>query len=299
MHIAEVLSDLSSLRVCGPAEALALVHASSTTKESPLPSPNASATASKTADDPELNMVYDMLRLHELVKTGYTTGSDRSLDKARADVEQAMQLLASERLDHRHDLSQWLAENSRRHDAPAGAPQGHVYFNVQDSVMPEETFSVFKQRLGVCVETAHGRWKQMLPAVQQEYIAAMGVAWDGNLHQLTGALLDHFCTECSRKVLAEYQERGHLSAHSPAAAAAAPEAARPSPPPSTEPDHEQPMSFIAHWDRPARRFVSSLHAWGRGVQQQQQQRWSPYAMRRAGTRLGAETRFSRLLAVPE
>ncbi|KAI9792587.1 MAG: hypothetical protein M1816_002107 [Peltula sp. TS41687] len=87
MKVAEILSDLTSLRVCGPAEALALVRASSSSANGAQDlstSTSTAATGVDEQDDPELKKVYDLMRLHELVKKGYGAGKDSESELMKA-----------------------------------------------------------------------------------------------------------------------------------------------------------------------------------------------------------------------
>ncbi|KAI9753718.1 MAG: hypothetical protein M1815_006051 [Lichina confinis] len=112
MHVAEVLSDLTSLRVCGPTEALALVRASSNpagaaatggTDSSPNPnaeivqkdgrandSSNSKARLSEKESDLDIRRVYELRELHDLVNGRYAEGHDSALDEARALVRRTL-----------------------------------------------------------------------------------------------------------------------------------------------------------------------------------------------------------------
>lgn len=46
--------------------------------------------------DPELQRVYDLVRLHNLVKSQYQMGNNSKLQKARADVSNVMKTLREE-----------------------------------------------------------------------------------------------------------------------------------------------------------------------------------------------------------
>ncbi|KAI4651661.1 uncharacterized protein J4E79_009142 [Alternaria viburni] len=103
MQLAEILSDLVSLRVCDPAAALALVSAHSNTSTSTSP-PSSHGTAAKTPitdptttttvdeeQDPELKRAKDLLRYHYEVKEAHKRGElGRGLEEARSLVRKAV-----------------------------------------------------------------------------------------------------------------------------------------------------------------------------------------------------------------
>ncbi|KAH7060884.1 hypothetical protein B0J12DRAFT_348228 [Macrophomina phaseolina] len=76
MQIAEILSDLTSLRVCDPAAALALVSASTTSAPTTSPNSTSAATADSHTppadenekDDADLQRARDLLALHAAFK---------------------------------------------------------------------------------------------------------------------------------------------------------------------------------------------------------------------------------------
>ncbi|GME64675.1 uncharacterized protein LTHEOB_10802 [Neofusicoccum parvum] len=73
MQIAEVLSDLTSLRVCDPAAALALVSASAaaaTTAPTQTQEQGASADAAEGGGDEDLQRAKDLLALHAVFRKG-------------------------------------------------------------------------------------------------------------------------------------------------------------------------------------------------------------------------------------
>ncbi|KAF2132704.1 hypothetical protein P153DRAFT_262535, partial [Dothidotthia symphoricarpi CBS 119687] len=89
MQLAEILSDLVSLRVCDPTAALALVSARP-------PSPSASTSASAAPqnpstlaeDDADLTRAKDLVRLHYEVREAHRRGElARGLEEARRGVE--------------------------------------------------------------------------------------------------------------------------------------------------------------------------------------------------------------------
>ncbi|KAF2467564.1 uncharacterized protein BDR25DRAFT_234181 [Lindgomyces ingoldianus] len=84
MQLAEILSDLTSLRVCDPTAALALVS------ERPSKSPNTKANQKLVEeDDPDLKRAKDLVELHYSVREAYELlGKD--LREAREAVERAV-----------------------------------------------------------------------------------------------------------------------------------------------------------------------------------------------------------------
>lgn len=115
MQIAEILSDLDTLRVCDPPAALALVSASTTTTY-PFPAPSIAAvtkpsdtistwqqqqqqqgdtaqarTSAAVDDDADLTRAKDLIALHELFKgEGGAAGKMAELSEARGLVDAAM-----------------------------------------------------------------------------------------------------------------------------------------------------------------------------------------------------------------
>ncbi|KAF2436390.1 hypothetical protein EJ08DRAFT_691562 [Tothia fuscella] len=92
MRVAEVLSDLTSLRVCDPTAAQSLVSA----RPSP-PSSSTEAVKAKTAaalqkgksvqEDTDLQRAKDLIDLHYKVKVAHENGrADEGLEGARRDV---------------------------------------------------------------------------------------------------------------------------------------------------------------------------------------------------------------------
>ncbi|KAF2253449.1 hypothetical protein BU26DRAFT_418669 [Trematosphaeria pertusa] len=90
MHLAEILSDLVSLRVCDPAAALALVSAR------PDPTTSASSKAERDEsreeqEDGDLKRAKDLVELHYAVKEAHKRGElGRGLMDARASVDRAV-----------------------------------------------------------------------------------------------------------------------------------------------------------------------------------------------------------------
>ncbi|KAK8203827.1 hypothetical protein IWZ01DRAFT_96431 [Phyllosticta capitalensis] len=105
MQIAEILSDLDTLRVCDAPAALALVSASTTTTY-PFPATSTSTTAAAsdtkppssdtpqqapaTDDDVDLMRAKDLIALHELFKGDAGAGKIAGLREARGAVERAV-----------------------------------------------------------------------------------------------------------------------------------------------------------------------------------------------------------------
>ncbi|KAI4201210.1 MAG: hypothetical protein LQ350_003387 [Teloschistes chrysophthalmus] len=93
MNIANILSDLTSLRVCDHNAALALVS----TRASP---PNTSAPqsaqagspelAAKAGQDPDMQRATDLMELHHGVKLKHVRGEDQGLTQARRDVDNVL-----------------------------------------------------------------------------------------------------------------------------------------------------------------------------------------------------------------
>ncbi|KAJ4372409.1 hypothetical protein N0V83_004183 [Neocucurbitaria cava] len=84
MQLAEILSDLVSLRVCDPAAALALVSTRSSSSQDPTNNTKASGTDSRNEkeeeveeDDVDLKRAKDLLKLHYEVKEAHKRGGLR------------------------------------------------------------------------------------------------------------------------------------------------------------------------------------------------------------------------------
>ncbi|PSN63360.1 hypothetical protein BS50DRAFT_637856 [Corynespora cassiicola Philippines] len=90
MQLAEILSDLVSLRVCDPAAALALVSARPTGPSTTADSKE-KPTSSPEEDDADLQRAKDLLKLHYEVKEAHKRGElESGLQDARAAVEKAV-----------------------------------------------------------------------------------------------------------------------------------------------------------------------------------------------------------------
>ncbi|KAG9188265.1 hypothetical protein G6011_02188 [Alternaria panax] len=95
MQLAEILSDLMSLRVCDPAAALALVSARDTNPDTTsldtAAKPTATNSATDDEQDPELKRAKDLLKLHYEVKEAHKKGElGRGLEEARSLVRKAV-----------------------------------------------------------------------------------------------------------------------------------------------------------------------------------------------------------------
>lgn len=114
MRVAEILSDLTSLRVCvrlafpvlakapllttalqDPNAALALVSARASTVSEPVSASNGlSPQTSRTQQgeqDVDLRRARDLIALHSSVKLAHGNGIDRELLQARQEVERVLQ----------------------------------------------------------------------------------------------------------------------------------------------------------------------------------------------------------------
>ncbi|KAK4985132.1 hypothetical protein LTR66_008262 [Elasticomyces elasticus] len=91
MQIAEILSDLTSLRVCDPAAALALVSARSRpTTTTTTADAEQRAETGQEATDADLRRAKELLELHSSVKLAHRGGVDRELEEARERVRRAL-----------------------------------------------------------------------------------------------------------------------------------------------------------------------------------------------------------------
>ncbi|KAJ5111440.1 hypothetical protein N7532_001975 [Penicillium argentinense] len=101
MQVAEILSDITSLRVCGHHEALALVNVHRTDFDTPVRSgsisaPNDSAVASEPSQtNKDLERAKELVELHYEVKSRHIDGQvDPALQQARADVNKVLRELS-------------------------------------------------------------------------------------------------------------------------------------------------------------------------------------------------------------
>ncbi|KAF2739311.1 hypothetical protein EJ04DRAFT_427315 [Polyplosphaeria fusca] len=87
MQLAEILSDLTSLRICDPAAALALVSAGTRTSKSQ----SQSQSQSPDAEDAELKRAKELVEMHYGVKEKHRRGElGNGLEDARRAVERAV-----------------------------------------------------------------------------------------------------------------------------------------------------------------------------------------------------------------
>ncbi|KAJ5594082.1 uncharacterized protein N7459_000290 [Penicillium hispanicum] len=102
MQVAEILSDITSLQVCGHTEALALVNVhktvpsstTSTTTEGGKPATTAESEdkiASQLLKEEDSRRANDLVQLHYEFKSQHANGEvDDALRRARRDVEQVL-----------------------------------------------------------------------------------------------------------------------------------------------------------------------------------------------------------------
>ncbi|KAJ5396574.1 hypothetical protein N7509_004687 [Penicillium cosmopolitanum] len=92
MKVAEILSDLTSLRVCDHHAALALVNAHQISLDTSPPS-QSNPTATDAITD--LQRAKELVELHYEVKARHVNGQvDADLQKARVDVQQVLRELS-------------------------------------------------------------------------------------------------------------------------------------------------------------------------------------------------------------
>ncbi|KAJ5210459.1 hypothetical protein N7491_010265 [Penicillium cf. griseofulvum] len=97
MQVAEILSDINSLRVCGHNEALALVnvHKSITASDS-AETGSTLADKSLTVDETDLRRAKELVELHYEVKARHANGTiDEELSQARKDVRRVLTELST------------------------------------------------------------------------------------------------------------------------------------------------------------------------------------------------------------
>ncbi|KAF4555781.1 Hypothetical protein D9617_2g057450 [Elsinoe fawcettii] len=87
MRVAELLSDLTSLRACDPQAALALVSAR------PAQANDVPTSGKPDDGDEDLKRARDLIELHSTVKTRHGSGVDDELLKARRDVDRVLDAL--------------------------------------------------------------------------------------------------------------------------------------------------------------------------------------------------------------
>ncbi|PSK60132.1 hypothetical protein B9Z65_1030 [Elsinoe australis] len=89
MRVAELLSDLTSLRACDPQAALALVSARPKPKDA-IGEITSNATEK---EDEDLKRARDLIELHSTVKTRHGNGVDDELLYARHEVRKVLDML--------------------------------------------------------------------------------------------------------------------------------------------------------------------------------------------------------------
>ncbi|KAJ5917832.1 hypothetical protein N7454_010207 [Penicillium verhagenii] len=104
MQVAEILSDITSLRVCGHNEALSLVNANQSLAETSATETSNSSTVNASHDAPEtqlnnkqdhLRRAKELVKLHYEFKSRHSDGEvDSALRKSREDVEKVLAELA-------------------------------------------------------------------------------------------------------------------------------------------------------------------------------------------------------------
>ncbi|KAI3139141.1 hypothetical protein CBS147326_2819 [Penicillium roqueforti] len=99
MQVAEILSDINSLQVCGHAEAFALVNVHKTTPGSTATVPSKPAATAEPEDKiasqllkkEDSRRANDLVQLHYEFKSQHANGEvDDALRRAREDVEQVL-----------------------------------------------------------------------------------------------------------------------------------------------------------------------------------------------------------------
>ncbi|CAK4031327.1 Hypothetical predicted protein [Lecanosticta acicola] len=90
MRVAEFLSDLTSLQVCEPIAALALVSAR---PDKPSETNGTTQNSGNDEDDPDLKRAKDLLDLHGSVKLAHQDGTDKELNEARDAVAKVLRTL--------------------------------------------------------------------------------------------------------------------------------------------------------------------------------------------------------------
>lgn len=97
MKLAEVLSDLNTLRVCDHAAAIALVSARPIPPSANSSSSTARVQGQRQDEDKDLQRAKDLLKLHNEVKVAHEHGRiDQGLVEARRMVREALENLDEE-----------------------------------------------------------------------------------------------------------------------------------------------------------------------------------------------------------
>ncbi|KAL8927654.1 MAG: hypothetical protein Q9172_001283 [Xanthocarpia lactea] len=90
MQLALILSDLTSLRVCDHAAALALVSTRAPASDISAPAVtrlHRSKDTHEVDNDPDMERAMDLIELHQEVKMKHGRGEDQGLTQARKDVD--------------------------------------------------------------------------------------------------------------------------------------------------------------------------------------------------------------------
>ncbi|KAJ5154256.1 uncharacterized protein N7500_009695 [Penicillium coprophilum] len=97
MQVAEILSDINSLRVCGHNEALALVNVQKNITGSDSAEPDSAlAEKSPAGDKVDLRRAKELVELHYEVKARHANGAvDDELSQARQDVKRVLTELST------------------------------------------------------------------------------------------------------------------------------------------------------------------------------------------------------------
>ncbi|KAJ5766576.1 uncharacterized protein N7511_004192 [Penicillium nucicola] len=91
MQVAEILSDINSLRVCGHNEALALVNV-----HKKGANPESTGAANTPTDQNDLRRAKELVELHYEVKARHANGTvDEELNRAREDVRRVLRDLST------------------------------------------------------------------------------------------------------------------------------------------------------------------------------------------------------------
>ncbi|CAI7574677.1 unnamed protein product [Penicillium glandicola] len=97
MQVAEILSDINSLRVCGHNEALALVNVHKNITASDSTETSSTLSDKSPADDnADLRRAKELVELHYEVKARHVDGTvDEQLSQARQDVRRVLTELST------------------------------------------------------------------------------------------------------------------------------------------------------------------------------------------------------------
>ncbi|KAF2836347.1 hypothetical protein M501DRAFT_1019143 [Patellaria atrata CBS 101060] len=86
LTVAQILSDINTLRVCDPSAALALVSI----RPGDGSEQSTSTIQSKDDDDQDLRRARELVELHQTVKIAQREGLDRELREAREEVRRVV-----------------------------------------------------------------------------------------------------------------------------------------------------------------------------------------------------------------